>query len=53
MKKPVVELPPDDYEPTEEELVEDLSIDATPEEVARALGRRVLVKRKPLKKLDK
>lgn len=35
MRKSAVELPPDDYEPTEEELREDMSIDATPEEVAR------------------
>lgn len=47
MKKPVVELPPEDHEPTPEELEEDLSIDATPEEVARALGRKVTVRRRP------
>ena len=27
----------DDYEPTEEELEEDVSIDATPEELAKAV----------------
>ena len=41
---PVVEVQHHSYQPTKAELEEDVSIDATPEEVAKALMRRVTVK---------
>ena len=47
-RKPVVELKHSSYQPSKAELEEDVSINASPEEVARALGRQVEVHyRKP------
>ena len=42
--KPVVELMPSMYQPSKAELEEEIHIDATPEELARALGRQVTVR---------
>ena len=36
-QKPVVDVLPSSYRPTKAELEEEVSIDATPEELARAL----------------
>ncbi len=41
--KPVVRLRPASYQPKKAELEEDMSIDATPEELARAAFRLVTV----------
>ena len=43
-EKPVVRLRPSRHYPTKEELEEDVSVDATPEEVRDALMRSVIVK---------
>ena len=40
---PVVRLRPSSYKPTKAELDEDVSVDATPDEVARAITRKVTV----------
>lgn len=42
--KPVVELKHPSYQPSVAELDEDMRIDASPEELARALGRQVEVR---------
>ena len=42
--RPVVKLRPSSYKPTKAELEEDVSVDATPDEVARAITRTVTVK---------
>jgi len=42
--KPVVELKHPSYQPSVAELNEDVRIDATPEQLARALGRQVDVR---------
>ena len=47
MKKkdpPVVEVKPHTYQPSKAELEADMSIDATPEDVARAAMKQVTVK---------
>ena len=47
MKKkdpPVVEVKPHTYQPSKAELEADMSIDATPEDVARAVMKQVMVK---------
>lgn len=41
--RPTVEIPPQDYQPSKAELEEDVSIDATPEEMARRLMQPVKV----------
>ena len=47
-RKPVLEIPPASYQPTKAELEADASIDATPDELARALMRDVtIVTREP------
>ena len=43
-EKPVVRVRPSNYYPTKAELEEDMSIDATPEQVRAALMRSVIVK---------
>ena len=43
-EKPVVRVRPFRYYPTKDELEEDVSVDATPEEVRDALMRPVIVK---------
>ena len=43
-RKPVVELKHSSYQPSKAELEEDMRIDASPEELARALGRQVEVR---------
>ena len=45
--RPVVRIKPSNYQPTKAELEEDVRIDATPEELARAVLRRVRVVRDP------
>lgn len=42
-EKPVVRLRPSTYQPTKAELEEDVRIDATPEELARAVGTQVRI----------
>ena len=42
-KPPVVRIKPSSYQPSKAELEEPVKIDATPEELARALGRKVRV----------
>ena len=42
--KPVVRLRPAKYQPTKAELEEDMSIDATPEELAQVAFRPVTIK---------
>ena len=42
--RPVVKVKPASYKPTKAELEEDMSVDATPEEVAEALTRAITVK---------
>ena len=42
--KPVVELMPSSYLPSKAELEEEVHIDATPEELARAVLRQVVVR---------
>ena len=42
---PVVVLKPERYQPTKAELEEDVSIPTTPERLAKALGRKVTVRR--------
>ena len=42
--KPVVELMPSSYQPSKAELEEEVHIDATPEELARAVLRQVDVR---------
>ena len=41
-KKPVVEVLPETYEPSQEELEEDLRVPTTPEGLARIIGRKVI-----------
>ena len=43
-RKPVVELKHPSYQPSVAELKEDIRIDASPEQLARALGRQVEVR---------
>ena len=43
-QRPVVTLRPSSYKPTKAELEDDVSVDATPAEVARAITRTVTVK---------
>ncbi|MDE0380463.1 MAG: hypothetical protein OXI20_14590 [Rhodospirillales bacterium] len=43
LAKRVVRVPPTSYQPSKAELEEDMSVDATPEELARCLGRTVAV----------
>ncbi len=45
--RPIVRIKPSSYQPSREELREDVSIDATPEEVARAVLRQVRVVKDP------
>ena len=45
--RPVVRVKPSTYQPTRAELREDVSIDVTPEELARAVLRPVKVVRDP------
>ena len=42
--KPTVKLKHPSYQPSKAELEEDMSIDASPEQLARALGRQVEVR---------
>ena len=42
-QKPVVRVKPYSYQPSKAELEEDVSVDATPEEVRAALMRPVIV----------
>ena len=42
--KPIVKLMHSSYQPSKAELEEDVSIDASPEEIARAVGRQVEVR---------
>ena len=42
--KPVIELPPSSYQPSKAELEEEIHIPMTPEELARAVGRQVVVR---------
>ena len=41
--QPIVRLKPSSYQPTKAEMEEDISINATPGDIARALGRRVRI----------
>lgn len=41
--RPVIRVKPSTYQPSRAELREDVRIDATPDELARALGRKVRV----------
>ena len=45
--RPTIRVKPHTYQPTRAELREDVSIDATPEELARAVLRPVKVVRDP------
>ena len=52
--KPVVKLTHPSYQPSKAELGEDMRIDATPEEIAKAIGRQVEVRySKPSEKRNK
>ena len=42
--KPVVNIKHSSYQPSKAELEEDVSIDASPEDIARAVGRQVRVR---------
>ncbi len=46
-KPPVVRIKPSSYQPPKAELEEDVRIDATPEELARAVLRQVRVVKDP------
>ena len=43
-RKPVVEVRHSSYQPSKAELNEDMRIDASPEDIARAVGRQVEVR---------
>ena len=43
-KKPIVRVRPSAYQPNKAELEEDVSVNATPEEIARAMAPRRPVK---------
>lgn len=43
-RKPIVELKHPSYQPSKAELEADMSINASPEQLARALGRQVEVR---------
>ena len=49
--KPVVHLMPHSYQPSKAELETDMSVKATPEELARALGQQVTVRKRKTRKL--
>ena len=50
-KKPVVRLYPSSYQPSKAELEEEIVIDASPEDIARAVGQQVTIETiKPGKK---
>ncbi len=56
MKKPkrnklIVHLMPSSYQPSKAELEADMSVKATPGELARALGRQVTVRKRKMRKL--
>ena len=44
IERPVVKIKPATYQPTKAELEEDVSVDATPEELAKAALRQVTIK---------
>ena len=46
-KPPVVRIKPSGYQPSKTELEEDVRVDATPDELARAVLRQVRVVRDP------
>ena len=46
-KPPVVRIKPSSYQPSRKELKEEIRVDATPEELARAVLRQVRVVRDP------
>ena len=46
-KPPVVRIKPSSYQPSKAELEEDVRVDASPEELARAVLRQVRVVRDP------
>ena len=43
--RPVITLKPERYQPTKAELEEDVSIQTTPERLAKVVGRKVIVRR--------
>jgi len=45
-EKPVADVLPSSYRPTKAELEEEVNIDATPEELARALTRDVTIRKR-------
>ena len=49
MQKPIVKLLPSDYQPTKPELEEQVHIQATPEAVAKAVMRSVVIQRTSVK----
>ena len=50
--KPDVRLKPNSYQPKKDEILEDISIDATPDELADSVLRPVNLIREPVKKPD-
>ena len=46
-KPPIVRIKPSSYQPSKAELEEDVRVDASPEELARAVLRQVRVVRDP------
>ena len=50
--RPVITLKPERYQPTKAELEEDVSIPITPEKLAKALGRKVIVRRDKKYRVD-